>query len=158
MELEARLRINGTDTFIAYSDKFLDADDPDDTAELDKFKEAAWPEKQEDPGYVLSEDPPTYLFVVEDIEIEFEELSLFDPAGGYESLEASREGKSASNLVSFKFAYFFDGTHALYKGHESETKNIMKILLSVCVPILLLTVVFLILSIFLIKDTSEKIT
>jgi hypothetical protein len=94
MELIASRRDNSTDRFIAYADKFLDDSDPSEAADLQSLKDNMPPENTEGvPGTVH----PVYLYVVEDIDVEFDRLTVSDPVGGYSSIEESREGKKGAS-------------------------------------------------------------
>ena len=57
-----------------------------------------------------------------------------------------------------KFGYFFDGTAALEQALEKEKQLKYIVLSKVSIPIVIVTVCFMICGIIQIKDRSEKIT
>ena len=81
MHLESRRRDNSTDTFVQYYTKFLNSDDDDAVAEFEKFLEEDWPELRENPGTVRGNVHPTFLYVVEDLNIQFDEMRHYEPNG-----------------------------------------------------------------------------
>ena len=50
-----------------------------------------------------------YIFVVNDIDLEFEKLNLYDQEGGYDSIEAFEIDHRQVSKKSMKIAYFFEG-------------------------------------------------
>jgi hypothetical protein len=159
MQLEGRRRDNSTDTFVQYHDKFLGDDAQlDDVVAFNDFLSDQWPEEVENPDTVLGGVHPTYLYVIEDIKVIFDTLDLEHKSGGYKSIEAMLEGKAGTSQADMKFGYFFDGTHILEEGRVKERAIKAAVFVSVGIPTLVGTTLFLLCGIFLIKDTADKIT
>ena len=144
--------------FEVVTDKFLDAQDPEEMAAFQEWVELEWPTIAENPGAVEDWTRPTYLYVIEDIKVEFDQIRLYDPANGYDSIEKMQEGRRGVGSSDMKFGYFFDGTEALERGLAKEAQLKYIVLSKVSIPIIIVTICFMICGIYQIKDRSEKIT
>ena len=83
---------------------------------------------------------------------------MYNPKNGYKSIEEMQKGKGEEGVKEMKFGYFFDGTEALAKALDKEAKLKYIVLSKVSIPILIVTICFMLCGIYQIKDRSEKIT
>ena len=55
-----------------YTDQFVDTEDPEEMAAFQEWVELEWPSVGDSAGAVENWTEPTYLYVIEDIKVEFD--------------------------------------------------------------------------------------
>ena len=146
MQLRGQRRNNATDRFVEWSDLFVNPDDAAEEASFEQFMTEEWPEK--DSGFTEGTDQtnPTYLYVVEDIKVEFNRLY-------------QQGSTSEPESTSLKFGYFFEGASQLGKSNELNDMMFTEFMRSrYLIYFVTITAIFFVIGLFLIKDTSEKVT
>ena len=89
MKLMSKRRDNSTDLFIEYSNKFLNNFNATEIKEFETFVKDDWPGERDNPDSVLGGTHPTFLYVVEDIEVEFDLINMEE--GRFSSIEEYRK-------------------------------------------------------------------
>ena len=76
----------------------------------------------------------------------------------YNSIEEVKGAQNIAARTNMKFAYFFDGTTILKQGHEKEYEMKKWMMEVIGIPMLFVTVVFMLIGIVLVKKRAKKIT
>ena len=99
----------------------------------------------------------TYLYVVNDVEFNFPEVSLsMEPHDSIESLEAASRENSITRIA--KFAYFSEGKKVIDCGKDTIEGLKVEITAVLLVWYSIIAIVFIILGTLAAKDRSKKIT
>ena len=99
-----------------------------------------------------------YLFVVNDVDLEFEKLILYDQEGGYDSIEAFEVDHRKVSKKSMKMAYFFEvGSLILYTREKREQLALFAIK-DMSYWIVTATLFFMVMSGWCVWDKSARAT
>ena len=99
-----------------------------------------------------------YLFVVNDIEVNFDKLSLDEPVNGFDSIEAFRAEYQGASEKKIKIAYFFEGAQISYQSYQKRKDVQALVTGTMSIWIGLITLIFIIFASLCVYDKSARVT